>query len=133
ERRGLRGRPQPLLRTGLFLPLLPLLAYLLRPAAEVRAVGDVVPGMQPILRYLDRLPGQGMHALLWFMLGLLYALLAVLRRSSAWALVAALAANFGLWVIYANQQGLGFLLHPRLWLIPVGLIVLAAEPLHLGP
>jgi hypothetical protein len=62
----------------------------------------------------------------------LYAVTAVLRRASTFALLAALAANFGLWVIYAHHQSLAFLLHPQIWLVPVGLILLAAEHLHRG-
>jgi hypothetical protein len=102
-----------------------------RSFADVEAVQDVVPGMHPFVAYLRNLPhGFALHALLWFMLGMLYTLVAVLRRSSGWALAAALAANFGLWVIYANQQGLAFWLHPQLWLIPIGVIILAAEHLN---
>jgi hypothetical protein len=83
------------------------------------------------LRYLDRLPHHfALHALLWFLLALLYALTALLRRASAFGLLAALAANFGLWVIYAHHENLAFLLHPQIWLMPVGLILLAAEHLH---
>src|SRR5207237_8307623 len=95
------------------------------------ALGRAVPGFQPLFRYLVLLPGHfGTHALLWFLLGILYTLVAVLRRSSVFALLAALAANFGLWVIYAHVEGLEFVLHPQLWLIPVGLILLAAEHLN---
>jgi hypothetical protein len=54
-------------------------------------------------------------------------LLAVVRQSMNLALAGALAANFGLWVIFGHHEGLAFVLHPQLWLIPVGLIVLAAE------
>jgi hypothetical protein len=40
------------------------------------------------------------------------------------------AANFGLWVIMAQQPELSFALHPQFWLAPLGLIVLATEQLH---
>ncbi len=127
-RRELPVLAGPLQTTGLFLPLVPLIAFLLRPLAELRDLGDTIPGLQPFFRYLDSLPGHfGLHALLWFLLGLLYTLVAVLRRSSTWALAAALAANFGLWVLYAHQTELVFWLHPQLWLIPIGLILLVAE------
>ena len=39
-------------------------------------------------------------------------------------------SNFGLWVIYAYHENLAFLLHPQIWLAPVGVILLAAEHLH---
>jgi hypothetical protein len=112
----------------------PLVAFLIRPLSELPArgaLGRAVPGFQPLFRYLDLLPSHfGTHALLWFLLGILYTLVAVLRRSSVFALLAALAANFGLWVLYAHTEGLEFVLHPQIWLIPVGLIVLAAEHLN---
>jgi hypothetical protein len=57
-------------------------------------------------------------------------LVAVLRRSSAAGLVAALACNFGFWVVLGHHEYLSFLLHPQLWLIPLGLLVLVAEILH---
>jgi hypothetical protein len=129
QRRGLRVLAEPLQRTGIFLPLLPLLAFLVRPLAELRAGLDGnIPGVQPLLR---NLPGHySQHALVWFLLGLLYTLVAVTRRSSTFALLAALAANFGLWVIFAHQEQTVFLLHPQLWLIPLALILLAAESLN---
>jgi len=131
QRRGLPMLAEPLQQTGLFLPLLPLIAFLVRPLSQLRSLGEIVPGFQPLLRYLDRLPaGFAMHSLLWFLLGLLYALVAILRRSSVFALLAALAANFSLWVVYANVNELAFLLHPQLWLIPLGLILLSAEHLN---
>src|SRR5208283_439020 len=72
HRRGLRVLAEPVERTGVFLPLLPLLAFLVRGLTGVRkglgSLADVVPGLQPLLRYLDRLPGEyTTHALLWFL------------------------------------------------------------------
>jgi hypothetical protein len=132
RRRALPVLAEPLQRTGLFLPVLPLAAFLTRSLAEYReAVGQVVPGMQPFFRILERLPGHyGMHALVWFLLGLLYTLVAVTRRSTPFALLAALAVNFGLWVVFASQEPLSFFLHPQLWLIPLALILLAAGQLN---
>jgi len=131
QRRGMPVLAGPLQQTGLFLPLLPLLAYMVRPLAELNALGQAIPGLQPLFRYLDRLPDHfALHALLWFLLGLLYALTALLRRASIFAILAALAANFGLWVIYAHHETLSFLLHPQIWLLPLGLILLAAEHLN---
>ena len=133
RRRDLPMLAEPLQRTGLALPLLPILAYLVRPLSDFQELVDWIPGMRPLLNYLnaDRLPhGAGLHALLWFFLGMIYTLVAVFWRSSTFALLAALFANFGLWVIYAHQESLAFLLHPQIWLIPLGLILLAAEYVH---
>jgi len=83
------------------------------------------------LNFLNRLTHPyGVQALLWFAVGLLYTLAAVLRRKFGFALLAALFANFGLWVIYAHQENLSFILHPQIWLIPLGLILLAADHLE---
>src|SRR5262249_29452256 len=48
------------------------------------------------------------------------------RRSVGWAIAAALAVNFGLWSLLMHA-GVGFLVHPQAWLIPLGIIVLASE------
>lgn len=120
--------------TGLILPVVPLVALVFRPALlslEVFAVD--FPGIDAFLRYLrpDRLSDNyWVHASLWFWYGTLWAIVGVLRRSPAAGLTAALACNFGFWVVIGNQELLTFVLHPQLWLIPLGLIVLAAEALH---
>jgi hypothetical protein len=132
ERRGWRVLAEPLRRTGVFLPLLPLLAFWVRDLTGVReTLNENVPALSPLLVYLDRMEGSfGMHAGVWFILGMLYALVAVSRRSFRFALLAALAANFGLWVIFANVHGLHFIAHPQLWLIPLALILLVAEHIN---
>jgi hypothetical protein len=132
ERRGSRVLGEPLRRTGVFLPLLPLVAFWARDLTGVRdALNQNVPALSPLLRYLERLEGGfTLHAVVWFVLGLLYMFVALNRRSFRYALLAALAANFGLWVIFANVEGLHFLAHPQLWLIPLALILLVAEHLN---
>jgi hypothetical protein len=114
QRKGLPVLAEPLQRTGILLPLLPLLAFWLRvPAFLNEAAG---------LHY-------GKYALVWFLLGLLYARVAVSRRSFLFAFLAALAANFSLWsLLYHND--LSFLRHPQMWLIPFAVIVLAAEEIN---
>jgi hypothetical protein len=128
HRRGWTVLAEPLRRTGVFLPLLPLLAFWVRPLTGLReSLGANLPGLQPLLRYLENLPDSfAMHAGLWFLVGALYGSLAVTRRSYRFALLAALAANFGLWVVFAHHERLSFVLHPQLWLIPLALIVLVA-------
>ena len=57
-------------------------------------------------------------------------MLSVTRRSFGFALLAALAANGGLWYFLGDKEGLTFLEHPQLWLIPFALSVLAAAHLN---
>jgi hypothetical protein len=49
------------------------------------------------------------------------------RKSPNQLLLACLFVNFGFWALLASRDELGFVTHPQLWLIPVGLILLAAE------
>jgi hypothetical protein len=141
QRRHLPVLAGPLQRTGLFLPLLPLLAFWLRPPEWLQAALEArLPGTVPLLAALNKLPtyhnGQfDRYALVWFLLGVLYVAVALARRSSRYALFAALAANVGLWCLLYHH-GWAFLAHPQLWLVPLALIVLVAEHLNrerLGP
>jgi hypothetical protein len=132
ERRGLRVLAGPLQRTAVFLPLIPLLAFWTHPpAALLEFAGEHAPGLRVFLGYLERTPQRpqqalNVYALLWFLAGGLYALVALSRRSFGWALVAALAANCGLWALLAFH-GVAFLVHPQAWVIPLALIVLVSE------
>jgi hypothetical protein len=103
DRLGLRVLAEPLRRTGLFLPMLPVLAFWMRPA--------------------------GSYGGLWFGVGLFYALLSVLWRSLALLLLAALAGNIGLWAVLHENQ-VAFLRHPQLWLVPFALTGLIASHLN---
>ena len=129
HRRGLKVLAGPLQRTAMFLPLLPVLAFLAHPLAEIRtAANDAAAGFHPFTRYLESLPSDPrMHAAIWFLFGLLYLVVALTRRSSNLGLVAAVLANCGLWVLLGHQEGWGLLIHPQFWLIPIGMVVLAAE------
>ncbi|MGE3806877.1 MAG: hypothetical protein AB7K24_19595, partial [Gemmataceae bacterium] len=102
-RRKLPVLAEPFGRTGMFLPLLPVLAFWVMPASN--------------------------YANLWFTVGLLYGLLATSRRSFAFGLLAALSANMGLWVLLFDR-GLLIWEHPQLWLIPPALITLASEHIN---
>jgi hypothetical protein len=128
ERRGLRVLSGPLQRTGVFLPLLPLLAFWGRPLAPLLApAADRAPGLRPWVGYLANLPGAyDSYALLWFLTGMLYGVLAQWRQSFRFALLAALAANAGVWSLLAHH-GVVFLVHPQAWLIPLALILLVSE------
>jgi hypothetical protein len=121
ERRKLRVLAEPLQRTGVFLPVLPLLAFWVRP---------LTPTLPPLLQTLLRHnPSLNTYATLWLLVCGLYALVSLTRRSFVFALLAALAANFALWSLLA-QHGVAFLLHPQCWLIPLALIVLVSEHLN---
>jgi hypothetical protein len=105
RRRKLLVLAQPLERTGVFLPLLPVLGFWLA-SSEVD------------------------FSLLLFVIGGLYGLLAVLRRSFVFGVMAAVSGNAGLWYILHRTADYQFLQHPQLWLIPVALSVLLAAYLN---
>jgi hypothetical protein len=128
ERRKLSVLAEPLQRTGVFLPLLPLLAFWAKPPAPLLTFADThAPGLRPLLGYLDKLPQHfDSYAFLWLLVAGLYGLVFWTRRSFVFALLAAMAGNFALWSLLTHQ-GFAFLLHPQCWLIPPALIVLAAE------
>jgi hypothetical protein len=128
ERRGLRVLSEPLQHTGVFLPLLPLLAFWGRPLAPLLApVADRTPGLRPWVDGLAIMPGAyNSYALLWFLAGVLYGVLAQARHSFRFALLAALAANAGVWSLLAHN-GVAFLVHPQAWLIPLAVILLVSE------
>ena len=130
-RRGLRVLAEPLQRTGVFLPIFPLLVFWIHPSASVdRFAEQHFPALRPLLEHLDRVqPNFGKYSLLWFLLGLLYAHLARAKGSLRYALSAALASNAGIWALLYHQQ-LSVLVHPQLWLIPFALIILVAEHLN---
>ena len=105
RRRKLLVLAQPLERTGAFLPLLPVLGFWLA-SSEVD------------------------FSLLLFVVGGLYGLLSILRRSFGFGILAAIAGNAGLWYVWQRTTDFQFLQHPQLWLIPVALSVLFAAYLN---
>ncbi|MEX2559927.1 MAG: hypothetical protein WD403_08430, partial [Pirellulales bacterium] len=96
---------EPLERTGAFLPLLPVVGFW----------------------FVDN---QVHFSLLMLAVGALYAALAVTRRSFAFGVLAAVAANGGLWYFLHHTGSLGLLAHPQLWFIPPALCLLAAAYLN---
>jgi hypothetical protein len=128
ERRKLSVLAGPLQRTGVFLPLLPLLVFWAKPPAVLLAFADAhAPGLRPLLGYLDKIPQHfDSYAFLWLLVAGLYGLVFWTRRSFVFAVLAAAAGNFALWSLLMHH-GIAFLLHPQCWLIPPALIVLAAE------
>jgi hypothetical protein len=131
QRKGMPVLADPLRRTGIFLPIVPLLAFWVHPpVALYEFLVDHFPGSRPLMEYLMKLEQHyDRYALLWFLLGLLYTVLAVTKRSYRFAALAALAANFSLWALLVHNN-LQFLTHPQMWLIPFALILLVAEQLN---
>ncbi|MGH9967003.1 MAG: hypothetical protein ACREBG_04090 [Pyrinomonadaceae bacterium] len=105
RRRQVLVLAQPIERTGAFLPLLPVI------------------GFWVIQSKVD-------FSALLFVVGGIYGLLSILRRSFAFGLLAAVAGNGGLWYSLHRTDNYQFLQHPQLWLIPVALSVLLAAYLN---
>jgi hypothetical protein len=100
-----------------FLPLLPVLTFWVIPLVQARQERLADPD------------AYASYSVLWFLAGALYTVVALNRRSSRYALCAALAANAGLWAFLFHTH-LQFLTHPQMWLIPLALILLVAEHLN---
>lgn len=131
ERRGVRVLAIPLRRTGVLLPLIPLLAFWLKPPGALLEFADTqAPGARPFLGYLEKLPQHfDSYAGLWLLAGMLYGILALQRRSFGWALLAALATNAAMWALLVHND-VSAAVHPQVWVIPLALILLVAEHIN---
>lgn len=96
---------EPIERTGILLPLLPVLGFWLMPSSV---------NLQTLL----------------LVACLFYGVVAAVRRSFGFAVMAGLAGNGALWRVLSQSAGLGFFEHPQLWVIPVALSVLAASQIY---
>jgi hypothetical protein len=96
---------EPLENTGALLPVLPVIGYW---AADSQ---------------ID-------YSLLLLCVGVLYGGLSIARRSFGFGVLAAVAANGGLWFFLNRQDGWGFFAHPQVWLIPPAVCALAAAYLN---
>jgi len=105
RRRGRLVLAEPLERTGILLPILPVFGFWFGFWME---------------------PSQVPYSGLLFLVGLFYGALSVMRRSFVFGIMATLAGNGGLWKLLAGAHDYGFDQHPQLWLIPVSLSVLVA-------
>lgn len=105
RRQGLMVLARPVERTGVFLPVLPVLGFWM------------------VDSRVD-------YSMLLFMIGLLYGGLSILRRSFVFGLLAALAGNGGLWYLLQRTDSYGLFQHPQLWLIPAALSFLVAAYLN---
>ncbi len=105
KRRQIPVLARPLERTGAFLPLLPVIGFWIAQS-------------------------QVEYSTVLFVVGGLYGLLSILRRSFFFGLAAALAGNGGLWYLLHETSDYHFFQHPQAWLIPVALSVLIAAHLN---
>ncbi|HEY4426468.1 MAG TPA: hypothetical protein VGN10_19810 [Pyrinomonadaceae bacterium] len=105
RRRQIIVLAQPLEGTGAFLPLLPVFGFWIA-SSEVD------------------------FSVLLFIVGGLYGLLSILRRSFGFGLIAAVVGNGGLWYMFQRTADYGFFQHPQLWLVPTAVSVLAAAYLN---
>ncbi|MGD9722986.1 MAG: hypothetical protein AB7O59_21435 [Pirellulales bacterium] len=96
---------EPLENTGALLPVLPVLGFWFAQS-------------------------QVDYSLLLVAVGVLYAGLSIARRSFGFGVLAAVAANGGLWYFLNRQDGWGFLAHPQIWIIPPAVCVLVAAYLN---
>jgi hypothetical protein len=117
ERKRLSVLAEPLARTAMFAPLLPVVAIL----------GQYLPMVGELFSPGRRVVGETVL----FLVSLFYGFLAVTRKSFAFAALSVLAANTALWVLW-HQRGIQFFEHPQLWLIPLALTVLVAEQINRG-
>ncbi len=105
RRRGTLVLAEPLAKTGVLLPVLPVLGFWLS-SSSINYSG------------------------LLLLVGLFYGVLSVMRRSFTFGLLAALAGNSGLWHLLHRVDGYGLFEHPQLWLIPAALSVLLAARIN---
>ena len=131
ERRKINVLAIPLRRTGVLLPLIPLLAFWAKPPAVLTEFASgQAPGLSPFLAYLEKLPQHfDTYAWLWFLAGGVYGLVALSRKSFGWALLAALATNAGMWSLLTHHE-VPFIVHPQAWVIPLALIILVSEQIN---
>ena len=111
RRRKMPVLAEPLERTALLLPL--------APAAGFWFMQRLAPTDMP-WSLTEQTP------LLWFSMGVFYAVLAATRRSLVCTVLSAVTFNLSLWVAL-HQYEIGFFRHPQVWLIPIALAGLVAE------
>ena len=97
---------EPLRNTGVVLPILPVLGFWVLRTTQVH------------------------YSLLLLSAGALYAMVSVMRKSFLFAMVAVVASNASLWFVLSDMDGLGFLAHPQLWVIPPAVCALIASYLN---
>ena len=91
-------------------------------------VSSMLP-LLPVLGMWIVAPKESDYALVLLVVGLLYLMLSVTRRSWASLLAAVVAGNGALWSLL-NRSGFEILANPQLWLIPPALSVLLAAQVN---
>lgn len=110
QRIGLNVLSEPLQRTGAFLPLLPALSFWIHASSQ----------QSPVV---------GDYSMILLLIGIVYVVMSLWRKSFVYTTLAALAGNGALWAFWM-EQGQVFTQHPQLWLIPPALSVLIATHLN---
>ena len=105
KRREIKVLAVPIERTGAFLPLIPVIGFWI-------------------------VHSQVEYSTVLFVVGGLYGLLSILRRSFWFGMAAALAGNGGLWYLLNETSEFRLYQHPQLWLIPAAVSVLIAAHLN---
>jgi hypothetical protein len=121
-RRGLKVLAQPLLNTGILLPFIPLLVFWTQPTHQLFPALPVPAIQGASLQFWQ-------HGSQWLLTGVLFGIIAFLKRQFLLAFLAALFTNFALWALW-GQLGYGLFDHVQLWLVPLAVIVLVSEHLH---
>lgn len=124
-RRKKQAIAQPILIGGIALPLAPLGAFWIK--IFFAGVPNLPAWTMPLLQMASRLEGDfASYASLWLLTAILWGWISLDRKSiglGAASCLALLAAFWSLWTAW----GLGFLVHPQLWLIPPAIGILGLE------
>jgi len=112
RRQGRAVLAEPLEKTALLLPFLPIIAFWM------------LAGVWKHQQHVN-------YAMVLLLAGAAYGTLAVLRRSFAFGIMSALAGNGALWYLLSQSTTMGFFQHPQIWIIPIALSILAAGYLNM--
>jgi len=124
-RRNKQAIAQPIMATGVLIPLVPLLAfwghqYLISYPTQFTF-------LKHIAEVAQKLPFNfGTHAFLWFLTAMVWGWVAMQRNSIYLGLVSCFGLVAGFWALWQGQ-GFSFLQHPQMWLIPPALFLLILE------
>lgn len=116
SKRGDRLLFATLQRTSLYLPLIPVVGFWLSGRFSESSWSFNDAGVP--------------YALLLGLVAVYYVSVSILWKSSYAKLAALIIGNMAVWVTLMQQPGLGFLVHPQLWLIPPAVGTLLVTHLH---
>src|SRR5690606_36919705 len=98
-------------------------------AVPLERTGAVMPVL-PLLGAFWLTPRPGEDTLFLVLAGSLDATLALMRSSTGFGAMAALAFNAGLFTVLSRREGLGLLDHPQFWVVPPALCLLVGAYLN---